>query len=76
MQNPVAYELDPVTGRAHLTSFRELLLNKVNLAAFPHTIAGAVMVGGALLLAIGVWRAAAGDADARRSARWPGSAPG
>jgi cytochrome d ubiquinol oxidase subunit I len=57
MQHPVAYELDPVTGRAHLTSFRELLLNKVNLAAFPHTTAGAVMVGGALLLAVGAWRA-------------------
>ena len=56
MQNPVAYELDPKTGRAHLTSFRELLLNKVNLAAFPHTMSGAVMVGGALLLSIGVWR--------------------
>ena len=56
MQNPVAYELDPLTGRAHLTSFTELLLNKVNLAAFPHTMAGAVMAGGALLLGIGVWR--------------------
>ncbi|GAA3217521.1 cytochrome ubiquinol oxidase subunit I [Dactylosporangium siamense] len=68
MQHPVAYELDPVTGRAHLTSFRELLLNKVNLAAFPHTMAGAVMVGGALLLAVGAWRAWArgrqDDADA------------
>ncbi|GAA0565640.1 cytochrome ubiquinol oxidase subunit I [Paractinoplanes ferrugineus] len=59
MQNPVAYALDPVTGRAHLTSFRELLLNKVNLAAFPHTLAGAAMVGGALLLAIAVRRLAA-----------------
>jgi len=57
MQNPVAYDLDPKTGRAHLTSFRELLLNKVNLAAFPHTTAGAVMIGGALLLSIGAWRA-------------------
>jgi cytochrome d ubiquinol oxidase subunit I len=56
MQNPVAYQLDPATGRAHLTSFGDLLLNKVNLAAFPHTLAGAVMVGGALLLAVGVWR--------------------
>ncbi len=56
MQNPVAYALDPVTGRAHLTSFTDLLLNKVNLAAFPHTLSGAVMIGGALLLAIGVWR--------------------
>jgi cytochrome d ubiquinol oxidase subunit I len=56
MQNPVAYRLDPATGRARLTGFGDLLLNKVNLAAFPHTLAGAVMVGGALLLAIGVWR--------------------
>ena len=57
MQNPVAYDLDPSTGRAHLTSFRELLLNKVNLASFPHTTAGAVMIGGALLLSIGAHRA-------------------
>src|ERR1700712_1137885 len=56
MQNPVAYALDPAPGRARLTSFRELLLNKVNLAAFPHTLSGAAMIGGALLLAIAVWR--------------------
>jgi cytochrome d ubiquinol oxidase subunit I len=56
MQNPIAYALDPSTGRARLTSFTDLLLNKVNLAAFPHTLSGAVMVGGALLLSIGVWR--------------------
>ncbi|MPV38672.1 cytochrome ubiquinol oxidase subunit I [Georgenia subflava] len=57
MQNPVAYTVDPETGRAELSSFRDLLLNEVNLAAFPHTMAGAAMVGGALLLAIGAWRA-------------------
>ncbi|GAB2565744.1 cytochrome ubiquinol oxidase subunit I [Paractinoplanes abujensis] len=62
MQNPVAYALDPATGRARLTSFTELMLNKVNLAAFPHTMAGALMVGGALLLALGVWRLAADPA--------------
>ncbi|GAB7193579.1 cytochrome ubiquinol oxidase subunit I [Kineococcus sp. NUM-3379] len=56
MQNPVAYALDPATGRARLTSFRELMLNEVALAAFPHTVAGAAMVGGALLLALGAWR--------------------
>ena len=61
MQNPVAYALNPVTGRPGLTSFTALLLNKVNLAAFPHTMSGAVMVGGALLLAIGVWRIKADD---------------
>jgi cytochrome d ubiquinol oxidase subunit I len=59
MQNPIAYEMDPVTGRARLTSFTALLLNKVNLAAFPHTLSGAAMIGGALLLAIAVWRMAA-----------------
>jgi cytochrome d ubiquinol oxidase subunit I len=64
MQNPVAYALDPVTGRARLTDFGDLLLNKVNLAAFPHTTAGAVMVGGALLLAIGAWRRASPDGTA------------
>src|SRR6201996_1731449 len=59
MQNPVAYAMDPTTGRAHLTSFTTLLLNKVNLAAFPHTLSGAFLVGGALLLAVAVWRRAA-----------------
>jgi cytochrome d ubiquinol oxidase subunit I len=59
MQNPVAYAMDPSTGRARLTSFTGLLFNKVNLAAFPHTLSGAAMVGGALLLALAVWRMAA-----------------
>src|SRR3954467_5457804 len=44
MQNPVAYALSPTTGRAELTSFTALLTNKVNLAAFPHTMAGAAMI--------------------------------
>ncbi len=57
MQHPVGYAIDPATGRAHLTSFTALLLNEVNLAAFAHTTAGAVMIGGALLLAIGARRA-------------------
>jgi cytochrome bd ubiquinol oxidase subunit I len=67
MQNPVAYVLDPVTGRARLTSFTGLLLNKVNLAAFPHTLAGATMVGGALLLAIAVWRLRVADSVAHHT---------
>lgn len=57
MQNPVAYVVNPETGRAQLDNFFDLLLNKVNLAAVPHTLAGAAMTGGALLLAIGAWRA-------------------
>src|SRR3954471_18333959 len=58
MQNPIAYEMDPVTGRARLTSFTDLLLNRVNLAAFPHTLSGAAMIGGALLLGVAAWRVA------------------
>lgn len=63
MQHPVAYGLDPVTGRAQLTSFTELMTNPVLFATFPHTIAGAAMLGGALLLSVGSWR------------RWVGPAP-
>ncbi|WP_369054525.1 cytochrome ubiquinol oxidase subunit I [Kineococcus terrestris] len=55
MQNPVAYTIDAETGRAQLGSFSELLLNEVNLAAFPHTVFGALMTGGALVMAVGVW---------------------
>ena len=56
MQHPVGVALDPVTGRARLGDFGALLTNEVVVASFPHTIAGAFMAGGALLLAIGVWR--------------------
>ncbi|MEU4165044.1 cytochrome ubiquinol oxidase subunit I [Actinoplanes sp. NPDC026670] len=68
MQNPVAYALDPDTGRAHLTSFTELLTNEVVLAAFPHTMGGAAMAGGGLLMAIGIWRVSA-DAAYRTLSR-------
>ncbi|WP_432511032.1 cytochrome ubiquinol oxidase subunit I [Kineococcus sp. SYSU DK001] len=55
MQNPVAYTIDEQTGRARLGNFFDLLTNELNLAAFPHTYAGAVMAGGALVMAVGVW---------------------
>ncbi|WP_337063055.1 cytochrome ubiquinol oxidase subunit I [Kineococcus sp. G2] len=64
MQNPVAYTIDEATGRARLGSFRDLLLNEVNLAAFPHTLAGAVMAGGALVMAVGVWHLLRGGHEA------------
>jgi len=57
MQNPVAYRMNPETGRAELSNFLDLLANPVLHAAFPHTLAGAFMTGGALLMAIGAWRA-------------------
>lgn len=57
MQSPIAYTIDEETGRAKLGNFFELLTNELNLAAFPHTMAGAFMTGGGLIMAIGAWRA-------------------
>jgi cytochrome d ubiquinol oxidase subunit I len=55
MQNPVGYRFNPVTGRAELTDFVAVLTNKVQLATFPHQITSAYMVGGAFVMAVGLW---------------------
>src|SRR5262245_1136174 len=52
MQHPVGYELDPVTGRAHMTSIWAVLTNSTQLYAFPHVVFGALITGGALVLGI------------------------
>ncbi|ROT29551.1 cytochrome ubiquinol oxidase subunit I [Micromonospora sp. HM5-17] len=55
MQNPVGYRINPDTGRAELTDIVAVLTNKVTLATFPHTIAGCLLVAGALIVAIALW---------------------
>ncbi|SCL36393.1 cytochrome bd-I ubiquinol oxidase subunit 1 apoprotein [Micromonospora nigra] len=55
MQNPVGYRINPDTGRAELTDFVAVLTNKVALITFPHTIAGAFLVAGSLLVAVALW---------------------
>ncbi|MDM4719159.1 cytochrome ubiquinol oxidase subunit I [Micromonospora sp. WMMA1363] len=55
MQNPVGYRINPETGRAELTDFVAVLTNKVALITFPHTIAGAFLVAGSLLVAVALW---------------------
>ena len=55
MQNPVGYRFNPATGRAELTDFVAVLTNKVQLVTFPHTITSAYMVGGAFVMAVGLW---------------------
>ncbi|WBB51687.1 cytochrome ubiquinol oxidase subunit I [Verrucosispora sp. WMMA2044] len=55
MQNPVGYRYNPDTGRAELTDFVAVLTNKVALITFPHTIAGAFLVAGSLLVAVALW---------------------
>jgi cytochrome d ubiquinol oxidase subunit I len=55
MQHPVGFRIDQARGRAQLTDFPAVLTNKVALITFPHTIAGAFLSAGALVLAVALW---------------------
>ncbi|GIF51964.1 cytochrome bd-I ubiquinol oxidase subunit 1 apoprotein [Asanoa ferruginea] len=55
MQHPVGYRMNPDTGRPELTDIWAVLTNKVALITFPHTLAAAFMVAGALLVAVSIW---------------------
>jgi cytochrome bd ubiquinol oxidase subunit I len=58
MQNPVGYQFNPETGRAELANFADVLLNKVTLVTFPHTITAAFMTAGGFMAGIALWRMA------------------
>jgi len=58
MQNPVGYEFNPETGRAELSDFADVLLNRVTLVTFPHTITAAFMTAGGFMAGIAIWRMA------------------
>lgn len=71
MQNPVGYEIDPVSGRAELTDIGAVFTNPVLTVTFPHQIFGCLMVAGAFVAGIAVWqlvRHPDRDADAFRPA--------
>ncbi|MDX6738876.1 cytochrome ubiquinol oxidase subunit I [Actinocorallia sp. A-T 12471] len=55
MQNPVGYTFNEQAQRAELTSFTDVLTNKVLLWAFPHTISGCLVTGGLLMAAVAAW---------------------
>jgi cytochrome d ubiquinol oxidase subunit I len=55
MQHPVGYRINPERGRAELTDFTAVLTNKVALITYPHTVAGAFLTAGALVLAVALW---------------------
>jgi cytochrome d ubiquinol oxidase subunit I len=55
MQHPVGYRYNPETRRAELTDFWAVLTNKVQLITFPHVVAAAYMVGGAMIMAVALW---------------------
>jgi cytochrome d ubiquinol oxidase subunit I len=55
MQHPVGVRLNQETGRAELESIGALLTNSTTLAAFPHVITGAVVVGATFVAAVSTW---------------------
>ncbi|MDR8020028.1 cytochrome ubiquinol oxidase subunit I [Nesterenkonia aerolata] len=55
MQNPVGFEMNLERGRAELTSLWEVLVNPVVLAAFPHTIFGAIMFAATVMIAVSAY---------------------
>ncbi|GGM61962.1 cytochrome ubiquinol oxidase subunit I [Microbacterium saperdae] len=61
MQNPVGYTYNPVTNRAELTDFWALLTNPVALAAFPHTIFGALMFAAGVVISVSAWHLSRGQ---------------
>ena len=52
MQHPVGYTINHVTHRAELKSIFAVLGNSTVLLAFPHTVFGALVTGGMLVLGI------------------------
>ena len=55
MQNPVGWRFNPETNRAELTDFAAVLLNKVQLVAFPHVVTACFMVGGAIVMSVALF---------------------
>jgi cytochrome d ubiquinol oxidase subunit I len=55
MQHPVGYHYNAATHREELTSFVSVMTNPTQLVTFPHTIAAAFMVAGALVAAVALW---------------------
>jgi cytochrome d ubiquinol oxidase subunit I len=55
MQHPVGYRIDPATGHAQLTSIFAVFTNSTFLYAFPHTVLGALVTGGTVVLGVSCW---------------------
>lgn len=55
MQNPVGYRYDAESGRAELTDFMAVMVNKVQLVTFPHVILAAYLTAGAFMVAVSGW---------------------
>ncbi|WP_283132766.1 cytochrome ubiquinol oxidase subunit I [Rhizohabitans arisaemae] len=58
MQNPRGFRFNPAADRAELSSFTEVLTNKVLLATVPHTLFACWMTAGVLVFAVAAWHLA------------------
>ena len=58
MQNPVGFAYNPDSGRAELTDFFAVMLNKVQLVTFPHVVLSAYMTGAAFVVGVSFWQLA------------------
>jgi cytochrome d ubiquinol oxidase subunit I len=63
MQHPVGWHINPATHRAELTSIWKVLTNSTQLVTFPHTVFGAGMTGGAVVLALSAWHLLRGGGE-------------
>ncbi|MEO5654235.1 MAG: cytochrome ubiquinol oxidase subunit I, partial [Marmoricola sp.] len=55
MQNPVGYRFNPDTGRAELTDFWAMMVNKVQLVTFPHVMLSAYMTAGSFVAGVAAY---------------------
>ncbi|MGE3076126.1 MAG: cytochrome ubiquinol oxidase subunit I [Dehalococcoidia bacterium] len=69
MQHPVGVTYNAETGRAELESIWAVLTNSTVLAAFPHTILGALTTAGAFVVGIAAWQIRRAPADMMESDR-------
>jgi cytochrome d ubiquinol oxidase subunit I len=71
MQHPVGYALNHAAHKAELRDVFAVLFNPLLWLAFPHTIFGALLTGGMVVLAVSAWHLLKGkEVDLfRRSAR-------
>ena len=77
MQHPVGYTFNADTGRAELTDFWAVMVNKVQLVTFPHVVAAAYMTGGAFVMGVAayLYLKEGTPQTGRSTARRSGSAP-
>jgi len=68
MQHPVGVRFDPETGRPVMTDIGAVLTNSTTLAAYPHVIAGALLVAAVFVGGVSAWMLQRDPAPAERDA--------